>query len=136
VVIIAGSRRVASEAAPVPQCGPASTTLADTAYRADGTTAEGNLIIPRPAFETASGTAVAASTTSVTLGGERHTERGAGTKCGRYCGEYVPHRAVPAWDRRGKNGALGSADELAGELAAVRTTPASGIASSRFRCSM
>jgi hypothetical protein len=52
---------------PVPQSGPATTTVADTVYMADGTTAQGNLIIAWPAFVTASGTAVAAGTTNVTV---------------------------------------------------------------------
>jgi hypothetical protein len=54
-------------AAPVPQSGN-TTTVADTVYMADGTPASGILIITWPAFETASGTAVAGGTTSVTLG--------------------------------------------------------------------
>ena len=55
-------------AATVPQNGPASTTVADTVYLADGSTAKGNLIILWPAFVTASGTAVAGGTTNVALG--------------------------------------------------------------------
>jgi hypothetical protein len=54
-------------AAPIPQSGNI-TTIADTVYLADGTPASGILIITWPAFETASGTAVAGGTTSVTLG--------------------------------------------------------------------
>ena len=45
--------------APGPDNGPATTTVADTVYLADGTTAQGNLIITWPAFVTASGAAVA-----------------------------------------------------------------------------
>ena len=52
----------------VPQSGPATTTVADTVYLADGTTAQGNLIITWPAFMTASGTAVAAGTATAALG--------------------------------------------------------------------
>src|SRR5437868_13853476 len=47
---------------------PATTTVSDTVYLADGTTAHGSLIITWPAFVTASGTAVAAGTSNVTLG--------------------------------------------------------------------
>ena len=55
------------------RCGGAApsagtTTVADTVYLADGTTAQGSLIITWPAFVTASGTAVAAGTTHVPLG--------------------------------------------------------------------
>ncbi len=45
VVMISGFGLPASGAAPVPQNGPASTTVADTVYMADGSTAQGNLII-------------------------------------------------------------------------------------------
>ncbi|HEV3510538.1 MAG TPA: hypothetical protein VGS05_02470 [Candidatus Sulfotelmatobacter sp.] len=48
--------------------GPSMTTVADTVYMADGTFAQGSLIISWPAFVTAGGSAVAAGTTSVTLG--------------------------------------------------------------------
>jgi hypothetical protein len=68
VVMITGSGLTATGAAPVPQNGPASTTIADTVFLADGNTAQGNLIITWPAFVTASGTAVAGGTTNVTLG--------------------------------------------------------------------
>jgi hypothetical protein len=54
------------------QCGGAApsagtTTVSDTVYLADGTAAQGNLIITWPAFIAASGTAVAAGTTNVAL---------------------------------------------------------------------
>jgi len=45
-----------------------TTTISDTVYRADGTTAEGTLLISWPEFTTASSGAVAAGNTSVTLG--------------------------------------------------------------------
>ena len=51
-----------------PQSGPATTTISDTVYLADGTTASGTLIITWPAFVTSGGTAVAAGSTTVTLG--------------------------------------------------------------------
>lgn len=46
----------------------AETAISDTVYRADGTPAGGTLLISWPAFSTASGQAVAAGNTSVTLG--------------------------------------------------------------------
>jgi hypothetical protein len=48
--------------------GGGLTTVADTVYMADGTPAQGILIITWPAFVTASGAAVAGGNTSVTLG--------------------------------------------------------------------
>ena len=55
------------------KCGGAApdagtTTVSDTIYLADGTTAQGSLIITWPAFVTASGTAVAGGSTNVALG--------------------------------------------------------------------
>jgi trimeric autotransporter adhesin len=47
---------------------PATTTISDVVYRADGTPAGGTLLIFWPAFITADGKAVAAGTKSVTLG--------------------------------------------------------------------
>jgi len=44
------------------------TTVQDTVYRADGTPAQGTLLISWPAFTTAGGEAIAAGTTSVNLG--------------------------------------------------------------------
>jgi len=60
--------RLSASGAPGPDNGPATTIVADTVYLADGTTAQGNLIITWPAFVTASGTAVAGGAKSVTLG--------------------------------------------------------------------
>ncbi len=53
---------------PAPQSGPQLTTVSDTVYMADGTPAQGILIITWPAFVTASGTAVAPGDIQVTLG--------------------------------------------------------------------
>ncbi len=50
------------------QSGPPTTTVADTVYAADGSYAQGNLIITWPPFITASGAAVAAGTTNTALG--------------------------------------------------------------------
>ena len=44
------------------------TTIQDTVYRADGSPAQGTLLISWPAFTTASGQAISAGTTSVNLG--------------------------------------------------------------------
>lgn len=61
-----GFRPSASGAAP--QGAPGTTTVTDTVFMADGSTASGTLIISWPAFVTTSGTAVAAGNTTVTLG--------------------------------------------------------------------
>jgi hypothetical protein len=55
-------------AAAVPQSGPTLTSVIDTVYRADGSAAQGVLVITWPAFVAASGTAVAAGALDVTLG--------------------------------------------------------------------
>jgi len=68
VIAASGFRLSAFGAEPGPQSGPTTTTVADTVYLADGTTASGTLIITWPAFVTASGTAVAGGVTQVTLG--------------------------------------------------------------------
>ncbi len=58
----------ARAASPTPQSGPALTSVIDTVYMADGTPAQGMLLISWPAFVSASGTAVAAGNLDVTLG--------------------------------------------------------------------
>src|SRR5580704_1768659 len=69
LVVMGLSFRLPAWGAPAnPQSGPATTTVADTVYLADGTPAQGTLIIAWPAFLTASGTAIAAGSTNVTLG--------------------------------------------------------------------
>jgi len=55
-------------ASPAPQSGPTLTDVVDTVYRADGTDAQGVLVITWPAFVEANGTAVAEGTLDVTLG--------------------------------------------------------------------
>ncbi len=50
------------------QSGPATTTVADTVYLANGAPAQGTLIITWPTFVTAGGAQIAASSTNVTLG--------------------------------------------------------------------
>jgi hypothetical protein len=53
---------------PTPQSGPALTSVVDTIYRADGSAAQGVLVITWPAFVAANGAAVAEGTLNVTLG--------------------------------------------------------------------
>src|SRR5271167_2862265 len=68
VALAGGMLALRAVAAPVPQSGPALTTVSDTVYRADGTPAQGTLVITWPAFSTAAGQAVAAGENTVTLG--------------------------------------------------------------------
>ena len=67
-VMMCGWVRTASGAGAVPPSEPATTTVADTVYLADGNPAQGNLIITWPPFLLASGTAIAGGTTNVALG--------------------------------------------------------------------
>jgi hypothetical protein len=55
-------------AAGAPQSGAGTTIIADTVYMADGTAANGSVIITWPAFVSAGGAAVAGGETSVALG--------------------------------------------------------------------
>jgi len=63
-----GAEVLPRAASPAPPSGPPLTSVVDTVYRADGSPAQGVLIITWPAFVTASGTAVAAGSKNVTLG--------------------------------------------------------------------
>jgi hypothetical protein len=71
-VLVCGTAALQVAAAAAPQGGPALTTVSDTVYRADGTPAQGTLVITWPAFLTASGTPIAAGTTNTTLGTGGH----------------------------------------------------------------
>jgi hypothetical protein len=62
------AKPAARAASPTPQSGPTLTDVVDTVYRADGTDAQGVLVITWPAFIAANGTAVAEGTLDVTLG--------------------------------------------------------------------
>jgi len=64
----AGAGPAARAAAPAPQSGPALTSVIDTVYMADGTPAQGILVITWPAFVAADGTGVAPGSLDVTLG--------------------------------------------------------------------
>ena len=66
--IVMTTRAAMPVLAAAPQNGPATTTVSDVVYMADGSPAAGSLIITWPAFVTANGTAVAAGSTNVTLG--------------------------------------------------------------------
>lgn len=108
--------------------GPATTTVADTVYMADGTFAQGSLIISWPAFVTSGGSAVAAGTTSAKLGTN-----------GALSVALVPNAdATPAGVYYSVTYQLGPGQVKSeswvvpatstANLAAVRTTPGSGLA--------
>ncbi|HXM67134.1 MAG TPA: hypothetical protein VN911_10410 [Candidatus Acidoferrum sp.] len=63
-----GTRAMPRAASPTPQGGPTLTSVVDTVYLADGTTAHGVLVITWPAFVEASGSAVSEGSLNVTLG--------------------------------------------------------------------
>lgn len=128
IVLVVFSIGQMAFSAPAPQSGAGTTTVADTVYLADGSAAQGNLFISWPAFETASGTAVAAGTTSTALG--------AG---GALSVALVPNvGASPAGSYYTVVYQLGPGEVKTeywvvpttspANLAAVRTTPGSGIA--------
>jgi hypothetical protein len=66
LAVVAAAAGIRLHAAP--QSGPALTSVIDTVYMADGSEAEGTLVITWPAFVSASGAAVAAGALDVTLG--------------------------------------------------------------------
>jgi hypothetical protein len=125
---VCGFRLAAFAAGPVPQSGPATTTVADTVYNADGSTAQGNLIIQWPAFTTAGGTQVAAGSTSAALASN-----------GTFSVALVPNAgATPAGVYYTVTYQIGPGavrteywvvpTTSPANLAAVRTTPGSGTA--------
>ena len=108
--------------------GPGVTTINDTVYRADGTTAQGVALISWPAFLTAEGNAVAAGTKTVAIG-----------NAGAFSTQLVPNvGAMPAGTYytvvfqlddgtvRGEYWAVPTTSPVT--LAGVRTTPGSGLA--------
>jgi hypothetical protein len=107
---------------------PTTTTVTDTVYQADGATAQGTIIITWPAFQTASGSPIAAGSTNVTIGSNGVFSVGLVTNVGATpAGVYytVVYQLGPGQVRT--EFWLVPTTSPA-NLAAVRTTPGSGIA--------
>src|SRR5580704_2685969 len=111
-----------------PQSGPPLTSVVDTVYRADGSEAQGTLVITWPAFVQANGAAVAAGALNVTLGSgsalsvELATNAGANPANVYYT---VVYQLQPSEVRTEYWVVLASSPAT---LAQVRTTPGSGTA--------
>jgi hypothetical protein len=107
---------------------PATTSVSDTVYLADGTAAHGTLIISWPAFVTGSGTAVAAGTKNVALGANGALSLAlvpntGATPAGVY---YTVVYQLGAGDVRTEYWVVPTTSPAS--LATVRTTPGSGLA--------
>jgi hypothetical protein len=111
-----------------PQSGPALTSVSDTVYMADGSTAQGILIITWPAFVTASGAAVAPGMLNVTLGANGALNVGLVPNAGATpAGVYytVVYQLQPS-EVRTEYWVVPTVSPA--DLAQVRTTPGSGTA--------
>ena len=115
VAMVTGSGQKSAGAAAAPQNGPASTTVADTVYLADGSTAQGNLIL----------TVASVCNRERDGGGWRHDERGTGSEryiqcglsaeCGSESRGSVLHGGVPAWTGANEDRVLDGASNAYGE---------------------
>jgi hypothetical protein len=111
-----------------PQSGPALTSVVDTVYRADGSFAQGVLVITWPAFVAADGTAVAAGSLDVTLGANGALNVALATNAGAApAGVYysVVYQLQPS-EVRTEYWVVPATSPAT--LAQVRTTPGSGTA--------
>src|SRR5580700_6952409 len=110
------------------QSGPALTSVIDTVYMADGSEAQGTLVITWPAFEAASGSAVAAGSLNVTLGSNGALNVALATNAGATPpGVYytVVYQLQPS-EVRTEYWVVPTSSPAT--LAEVRTTPGSGTA--------
>ena len=108
--------------------GPTLTSVSDTVYRADGTTAAGTALISWPSFQTAAGNVVAAGKQSVTIGpggaflAQLSPNAGA-TPAGTY---YVVVFQLDDGTVRTEYWSVPTTSPVT--IAAVRTTPGTGLA--------
>ena len=128
VVAIAASGCWIRALGAAPQSGPATTTVADTVYMADGTVAQGTLIITWPAFVTSGGAAIAAGETNVTLGANGALNvalvpNAGATPAGMY---YTVVYQLGPGEVRTESWVVPTTSPA--NLATVRTTPGSGMA--------
>ncbi len=124
VVIAATSIRLHA----APQSGPALTSVIDTVYMADGSEAQGTLVITWPAFVAADGSAVAAGSLNVTLGSNGALNVALATNAGATpAGVYytVVYQLQPS-EVRTEYWVVPTSSPAT--LAQVRTTPGSGTA--------
>jgi len=105
---------------------PATTTISDTVYRADGTPAAGTLLISWPTFSTASGQAVAADTKSVSLSAGGTLSVGLAPNAGAAPANtyYVVVYQLSNGTVKTEFWSVGTISPTT--IAAVRTTPGSG----------
>src|SRR5579862_1121014 len=111
-----------------PQNETQTTTVADTVYMADGTPAAGTLIITWPSFVTAGGTAIAGGSTNVTLGAGGTLSvalvpNAGATPAGVY---YTVIYQLGAGQVKSESWVVPTNSPV--NLAAVRTSPGSGLA--------
>lgn len=113
---------------PAPQSGPPLTTVSDTVYRADGTPAQGTLIITWPAFVTAGGGAVAAGRTNVSLGAQGGLSVALASNVGSNPAGVYYVVVYQLSDNTVKTEFWSVPTNSPANLATVRTTPGSGTA--------
>src|SRR5271168_1996852 len=126
LAVVLGAAGIRLQASP--QSGPALTSVIDTVYRADGSEAQGTLVITWPAFVSANGTAVAAGALNVTLGTNSALNVALATNAGANpAGVYytVVYQLGPG-EVRTEYWVVPTSSPAT--LATVRTTPGSGTA--------
>jgi len=104
----------ARAASPSPQSGGGLTSVIDTVYMADGSAAQGVLVITWPAFCDGERGWGGSGSIECDAGNGRGFECCAGAERGSDACECVLHRGLPVGARRGANGVLGGADKFSG----------------------
>ncbi len=120
-------------ASPSPQSGLTMTDVVDTVSLANGSPAEGVLVISWPAFVTAGGTAVAPGVVNVTLGtnGALNVELASNANA-TPAGVYLYGR-LPTWTWRSTDRILGGTSKFPGDVGAgaddagIRDSGSAGI---------